>query len=214
MAQIPLSKAQLAREKESLAASRRFLPALDLKRQQLMAERNKARVAAREAREAFERAVIEAGATVPMLADRRIDLKGLVTVDAVRMGERNIAGVRVPVVEDVSVTVRPYGRFARPHWVDEVVRRLAEAARLSIEADAAERAIALLDKAVTRTTQRVNLFDKILIPQAEKNIRRILVALGDSERAAVVGAKLAKRKRLQEADSALSRQGNGTGGGA
>lgn len=203
MSRIPLSKAQLAREKESLAASRRFLPALDLKRQQLMAERNKARVAAREARERFERAVIEAGATVPMLADRRIDLKGLVKVDAVRLGERNIAGVRVPVVEDVAVSIRPYGRFARPHWVDEVVRRLAEAARLRVEAEVAERAVELIDRAVTRTTQRVNLFDKILIPQAERNIRRILVALGDNERAAVVGAKLAKRKRHHE-----------TGGGA
>lgn len=198
MSQIPLSKAQLAREKESLSASRRFLPALDLKRQQLMAERNKARVAAREARAVFEQAVKEAGTTVPMLADRRIDLKGLVQVEAVRLGERNIAGVRVPVVEDVIITVRPYGRFARPHWVDEVVRRLTQAARLRVEADVAERSVALLDRAVTRTTQRVNLFDKVLIPQAEKNIRRILVALGDNERAAVVGAKLAKRKRHGE----------------
>ncbi|MGV6874870.1 V-type ATP synthase subunit D [Pseudochelatococcus sp. B33] len=210
MSQIPLSKAQLAREKESLAASRRFLPALDLKRQQLMAERNKARVAAREAREAFDRAVIEAGATVPMLADRRIDLKDLVKVDAVHLGERNIAGVKVPVVDDVTVSIRPYGRFARPHWVDEVVRRLAAAARLRIEAEVAERAVGLIDRAVTRTTQRVNLFDKILIPQAERNIRRILVALGDNERAAVVGAKLAKRKRQQEEAG----QGNGRGGEA
>lgn len=198
MSRIPLSKAQLAREKESLAASRRFLPALDLKRQQLMAERNKARIAASDARAAFQRAVEEAGATVPMLADRRIDLKGLVKVEAVRLTERNIAGVRVPVVEDVVVSVRPYGRFARPHWVDEVVRRLRQAARLRVEAEVAERSVELLDKAVMRTTQRVNLFDKILIPQAESNIRRILVALGDNERAAVVGAKLAKRKRLQQ----------------
>ncbi len=198
MSRIPLSKAQLAREKESLAASRRFLPALDLKRQQLMAERNKARAEAGAARAAFQRAVEEAGATVPMLADRRIDLKGLVKVEAVRLAERNIAGVRVPVVEDVVVTVRPYGRFARPHWVDEVVRRLRKAARLRVETEVAERSVELLDRAVMRTTQRVNLFDKILIPQAESNIRRILVALGDNERAAVVGAKLAKRKRLQQ----------------
>ncbi|MGI6244863.1 MAG: V-type ATP synthase subunit D [Pseudochelatococcus sp.] len=196
MTRIPLNKAQLSREKESLAAGRRFLPALDLKRQQLMAERNRARRAAGEARAAAERAVIEAGAAVPMLADRRIDLKGLVKVESVRIGERNIAGVRLPVVEDVRIALRPYGRFARPHWVDEVVRRLALAARLRIEAEVAERGVALLERAVTRTAQRVNLFDKVLIPQAERNIRRILVAIGDSDRAAVVGAKIAKRKRV------------------
>ncbi|MFC0219481.1 V/A-type H+-transporting ATPase subunit D [Pseudochelatococcus lubricantis] len=212
MAQIPLSKAQLAREKDSLAASRRFLPALDLKRQQLMAERNKARAASRETRAAAERAVVEAGAAIPMLADRRIDLKGLVKVEAVRIGERNVAGVRLPVVEDITITIRPYGRFARPHWVDDAVRRLAEAARLRIEAEVAERGVALLDKAVTRTTQRVNLFDKILIPQAEKNIRRILVAVGDNERAAVVGAKLAKKKREEHKFGGATGGSDGEGG--
>lgn len=214
MSQIPLSKAQLAREKDSLAASKRFLPALDLKRQQLMAERNKARIAAARARQAYDEAVKEAGAAVPMLADRRIKLKGLVKVDSVRIGEMNIAGVRVPVVEDIVITARPYGRFVRPHWVDEVVRRLTVAARLRIEAETAERAIALLDRAVTRTTQRVNLFDKILIPQAEKNIRRIMVAIGDTERAAVVGAKMAKRKREQQVTSSAGKTAETAGGDA
>lgn len=204
MTQIPLSKAQLAREKESLAAGRRFLPALDLKRQQLMAERNRARAASEQAGKAAAQAVIDAGAAVPMLAERPIDLRGLVKVETVRLGERNVAGVRLPVVEEIVIAIRPYGRFARPHWVDEVVRRLAEAARLRIEAEVAARGVALLERAVTRTTQRVNLFDKVLIPQAEKNIRRILVALGDNERAAVVGAKLAKKKRHHD----------NTGGGA
>ncbi|MBB3808615.1 V-type ATP synthase subunit D [Pseudochelatococcus contaminans] len=214
MSQIPLSKAQLAREKDSLAASKRFLPALDLKRQQLMAERNKARIAAARARQAYDEAVKEAGAAVPMLADRRIKLKKLVKVDSVRIGEMNIAGVRVPVVEDIVITARPYGFFVRPHWVDEVVRRLTIAARLRIEAETAERAIALLDRAVTRTTQRVNLFDKILIPQAEKNIRRIMVAIGDTERAAVVGAKMAKRKREQEVVSSAGKVAGTAGGDA
>lgn len=201
VAQVTLSKSQLTREKEELSSYRRYLPALDLKRQQLMGERNKARAALAQHQRDARRAVEDAGAALPMLADRRIALDGLVKVKSVRMGVQNVAGVRLPVVEEIELDVAPYGFMTRPHWVDAVVRRLEAAIRLRLEARIAEDRVAILDKAVTRISQRTNLLEKILIPQAEKNIRRILVFLGDAERAGVVAAKLSKGKRAAEAAS-------------
>lgn len=195
MARIPLSKAQLARERQTLAQVNRFLPALDLKRQQLMGERNRARLELARLREAFKALVDTIGADLPMLADRRIDLEGLARLKSVRHGTQNVAGVRVPAVESVEVEVVPYSPMVRPHWVDAVAERLREAIRARLELVVMEQRIAALDRAVMRTSQRVNLFEKVLAPQARENIKRIMIALGDAERASVVSAKIAKRKR-------------------
>lgn len=201
MAQVTLSKSQLAKEKDNLSSYRRYLPALDLKRQQLMAERNKALVARARYAHDMQKAIEEAGAALPMLADRRVALDGLVKLKSARIGQQNVAGVRLPVVEDIALEVAPYGFMTRPHWVDAVVARLAAAIRLKVESQVAEQRAAILEKAAMRISQRANLLEKILIPEAQKNIRRILVFLGDTERAAVVAAKLSKSKRIAEGRS-------------
>ena len=134
-----------------------------------------------------------------MLADKDIDLKGLATLKAVKIGERNVVGQRLPSLVDIEVDVARYGYMARPHWVDLVAERLKDALRLQVEGQVAQRQVALLDAAVRKVTQRVNLFDKVLIPHTKANIRRIDVALGDLERSAVVNSKIAKRKKREEA---------------
>jgi len=199
MARIPLSKSQLTREKDNMASYRRYLPALDLKRQQLMAERNRERARLAEVKARLAAMPGEVGDAVPMLGDRQVNLDGLVMLGTVKLGSQNVAGVRLPMVEDVEVLRAPYGWMVRPHWVDTAADRLAEAIRLRVEARVLERRVKLLDAAVVTITQRTNLFDKVLIPQAAENIRRIMVYLGDAERAAVVGAKLAKGKNAARA---------------
>ena len=195
MSRLPLSKAQLAKENTNLAMYRRYLPSLDLKRKQLMAERAKTRERIAEIDSTISEQVETIGAEIPMLANRDIDLKGLAQLTSVRLGERNVVGQRLPVVEEIEVAIAPYGFLIRPHWVDLVAERLKEGLRLRVEARIAHRQLELLDAAVTKVTQRVNLFEKVLIPQARNNVRRIQIALGDVERAAVVTSKIAKRKR-------------------
>jgi V/A-type H+/Na+-transporting ATPase subunit D len=199
MARVPLSKSQLTREKESLASFRRYLPALDLKRQQLMGERNRARHEIVRIEAAVARSAADAGKAIPMLADDRVDVAGLARPGKVRLGTQNVAGVRLPIVDSVEIHRAEYSRLVRPHWVDAVADRLAEAIKLRIEVEVARERLALLEAAVVKITQRVNLFEKVLVPQAQDNIRRINVFLGDAERSAVVGAKIAKKKREQEA---------------
>lgn len=195
MSRLPLSKAQLAKENTNLAMYRRYLPSLDLKRKQLMAERAKIRERIAEIDSIISEQVETIGAEIPMLANREIDLKGLAKLTTVRLAERNVVGQRLPVVEEIEVEIAPYGFLIRPHWVDLVAERLKEVLRLRVEARVAHRQLELLDAAVTKVTQRVNLFEKVLIPQSQNNVRRIQIALGDVERAAVVTSKIAKRKR-------------------
>jgi V/A-type H+/Na+-transporting ATPase subunit D len=194
-----LSKAALGEARTRLAGYRRFLPSLDLKRRQLIAERNKARarVAAMEGeREALFRA---AGEAVPMLAFDAIGLDGLARLEGARYGQENVVGVILPVVEHVEVEIRAYGLLVRPHWVDRVAAMLVSALRLEVEIEVARQRVDLLDEAVKKVTQRVNLFEKVLIPRTQAHIRKIQIFLGDAERAGVVTAKLAKAKQAEAA---------------
>lgn len=195
MARLSLSKQQLAKERRDLAMYRRYLPSLDLKRKQLMSERAKVDARLAEIDETIERRIAAVGAEIPMLADAGVDLKGLVTLKKVKTVERNFVGVRLPTVEGIEVEVAQYGYMTRPHWVDLIAHRAEEVLRLEAEKAVARRQKELLDKAVTKVMQRVNLFEKVLIPHARDNIRRISIALGDRERAAVVNSKIAKKKR-------------------
>lgn len=199
MARLNLSKAQLAKENASLAMYRRYLPSLELKRQQLTAERNKTQSRIAEIEAEIARRIEGIGGEIPMLADKDIDLNGLATLKAVKIAERNMVGQRLPSLMDIEVEIARYGYMARPHWVDLVAERLKDVVRLRMEARVMQRQVALLDAAVRKVTQRVNLFDKVLIPHTKANIRRIDIALGDLERSAVVNSKIAKRKKRQEA---------------
>jgi len=194
MARLNLSKTQLAKENTNLAMYRRYLPSLDLKRQQLTAERNKTQVRLAEIEAQIKRRIAGIGEEIPMLANKDIDLQGIATLKAVKLEERNVVGQRLPSLADIEVDVAHYGYLVRPHWVDLVAERLRDVLRLRVEAQVTRRQMALLDAAVTTVTQRVNLFDKVLIPHARANIRRIDIALGDLERSAVVNSKIAKRK--------------------
>ena len=194
MAKLQLSKSALAKEQKSLRTYQRFLPSLDLKRQQVMAEKAKAERALAERRREIEALRKEAGETLPMLALSEVELTGLVTLTGVKIGSENVVGTHLPRLEDIEVEVRPYAYLGRPPWVDRTVEILREMLELRIRAQVEERRVALLAQAVKTVTQRVNLFDKVLIPEARGNIKRIQIYLSDMETAAVVRSKIAKKK--------------------
>ncbi|TWU66039.1 MULTISPECIES: V-type ATP synthase subunit D [Crateriforma] len=195
MAKLRLSKNSLQQQQQNLKLYRKLLPSLDLKRRQLTVEAQKARAehqAALMAAEVLEAAI---GDELPMLADPQIDLSGLVTMDGYQVGQQNVVGTRLPVLQHVEFTVCDYSRLSTPAWVDVLVQRLKDASESRVRARIAGQRVEILNKAVRRITQRVNLFEKILIPEAQKNIQRIRIYLGDAERAAVITSKLAKTKQ-------------------
>lgn len=202
MPQLALNKTSLTRETRQLATYERFLPSLDLKRKQLIAERNAARREVDAASEERKTIEDEIGEKLPMAADSRIDLRQLVTVRAVDIGDENVVGLHLPVLRDLSLEVAPYSLLARPHWVDSLVDELRALILLDIRIQVLNRRLDVLEHAVKKITQRVNLFDKVLIPKSRDNIRRIRIALSDAERAAVINSKIAKRKRAASGHAA------------
>ncbi|WP_413111313.1 V-type ATP synthase subunit D [Thaumasiovibrio sp. DFM-14] len=198
MAKVALNKSSLNKQKRSLKTYNRYLPALELKRQQLMIERKKAELALGDARQrvADLRKIVEEA--IPMLACEEINVNNLVKVSNVELVTQNIVGCRVPLVEDITIEVTPYSYLARPHWVDSVVRQLKEMVRLRVELSVYEKRYELISDATRVTSQRVNLFSKVLIPETKESIKRIGIYLSDQDRAAVMNAKLSKQKVLAQ----------------
>jgi len=196
MATLTLSKSSLQNERRKLASYRRFLPSLDLKRRQLVGERVRARAELEEAETALAGFLADIGERLPMLANRDIDLTGLAEVVSLDQDRENVVGVWLPRLRSFEVQVKDYARLGRPQWVDVAAARLRDCVELNLRVRFARRRAEILEQAVRRITQRVNLFEKILIPRTQKNIHHIQVYLGDAERTAVVRSKVAKRKRV------------------
>lgn len=194
MARQANTKSALHREKKALDRYRRFLPSLDLKRQQLMAELATARGALKthRAETADREAAIHQD--LPMLANPEFALSGLVAIERVEQVTENHLGVLMPKLVDVQFRRQPYALIGKPHWFDRTVIVLEDIARRRIAERVLSMRVAALQHAVRRVTQRVNLFEKVLIPRSEATIARIRITLADGERTAVVRSKVAKAK--------------------
>jgi V/A-type H+-transporting ATPase subunit D len=198
MARLALNKASLSKQARQLKTFERFLPSLDMKRRQLMAEQARERDAIARTRQEMHALRDNVAATMPMLANREVDLSELVSVESATLGERNVVGTRLPTLESIEVRVRDYGYLAKPHWVDRLVDELTRMLELQVGLAVQQRRVDMLDEAARKVTQRVNLFEKVLIPRAGENIRKIKIYLADAERAAVVRSKIAKRNRAAQ----------------
>jgi V/A-type H+-transporting ATPase subunit D len=198
MAKLKLSKQSLHHQQEQLKLYKRLLPSLDLKRRQLTMEAQKAQEEHAAAVAQIDALETRIGEELPMLADEGLHLRDLVIVKGYKLGEQNIVGVRLPILESLDCQVAEYSPLATPAWLDILVQRLKDAKTCRLRAEIAAQRLDILRLQLRRITQRVNLFDKILIPTAHRNIQRIRIYLGETERAAVVTSKLAKSKQLQQ----------------
>ena len=199
MAKQALNKSVLNKQKQLLQTYERFLPALELKQQQLMAEKKKAEEALAGMQRRYQEIMHEVAEHLPMLGCEDINLKGMVKVKAVELGEEYIVGIHVPVVKQVSIDVVEYGFLSKPHWVDTCITSLKEVVLLDVELRTQQQRVNCLAEATRSATQRVNLFAKILIPETQQTIRKIRVFISDMDTAAVVRSKMTKQKSRQEA---------------
>jgi len=198
MATLALNKTSLHKENERLRTFERFLPTLDLKRKQLLMERAKAAATLASVRADLAALQGIVAAQLPMVSNELVDLTKLVEVTEVELGTENVVGAHVPVLKSFKCKTRPYGYLGRPHWVDNIAVRLKETLEVRIQIQVARRRYDLLEIAARKITQRVNLFEKVLIPRTKKNIKSIRLFLSDAERISVVQAKIAKGKQLTE----------------
>lgn len=199
---VKLTKNELKVQKDRLKQFQRYLPTLQLKKQQLQSV--VMQVTAQLEQVARERQAAVAGLDdwVAVFAENdsfpaEKRLEALVRPRHVVCGEQNIAGVVVPVFQELSFEDIQYDVADYPLWVDTAAVRLREIARLDALEKTLRRQVELLEQELRATAQRVNLFEKVKIPEAKENIRVIGIYLGDQQTSAVVRGKIAKKK-LQE----------------
>ena len=199
---IKLTKNELKKQKDNLKQFQRYLPTLQLKKQQLQSVIMRIR-AEMEQKEAERIQMIgDLDDWIAVFAENELfeeskRLDQLVQPDRVIIKDDNIAGVTIPTFEELTFKDINYDVDEYPLWVDTAVFKLREIARLDALVSTLRKQTELLEAELRTTSQRVNLFEKVKIPEAKENIRVIQVYLGDQQTAAVVRGKISKKKLVE-----------------
>jgi V/A-type H+-transporting ATPase subunit D len=186
------TKKMLKLQREASRRFRHFLPVLELKKHQLQIE---VRAVDQELRasEVEENGIVERITPWIRLLSEDVGLPSYLGVREVVTETANVAGVRIPVLKDVVMVENPVDLFSTPPWIDEALESLRALIRLRTEHKVLAEQRRLLNEELRITSQRVNLFEKVKIPEAEEKIRLIRIGLGDAQTAGVGRAKIAKR---------------------
>ena len=194
MAKIKLTKNELKVQKDALKMYRRYLPTLTLKKQQLQSEIRTIEAKAKAVRR--EREDLEFGFREWIAVFSEIDAfpKGIITVSNIRKGKGNIAGVDIPTFEGADFSRGDYDLYETPLWVDIAANHMEKAMSLDLEAEVLDEQVRLLEIELLATSQRVNLFEKVKIPETQENIKKISIYMADQQVSAVVRSKISKRK--------------------
>ena len=200
MAKIKYTKTEQKHQQDSLKQFNRFLPTLQLKKQQLQQEVRQSVEKLNLNRAARQTALRALSGLLIFFSDRKEAerLTALVEVKNILTSTVNIAGIAVPVFEKVEFAPVQWDLLTTPWHTDECVAALKESLSLRAEGRVLEEQYRLLLSELT-TTQRVNLFEKVKIPECRENIRRIKIHLGDMETSAVARSKIAKSKSQKSA---------------
>ena len=200
MAKIRLTKNELKKQKDALKRFNRYLPTLILKKQQLQIEIRKVNNQKSE-RDARRRELVNDLERWIAVFGEEVGLGSLIFVDSLRIETGNIAGVEIPLFQGLDLKPVEYNLFDMPLWTDTAVETLKKMILLEAELWILAEQIRLLDEELRITSQRVNLFEKVKIPEAKENIRVIQIYLGDQQTAAVVRGKIAKNKIVKVSET-------------
>ena len=199
---VKLTKNEQKKQKDALKQFQRYLPTLQLKQQQLQAviRESEQEIAKLKEEQAKAKASLSGwiavyGENASFPPERSIGT--LVKVDRIEKDRGNIAGVEVPVFRELVFKPIDYDLDFYPLWVDKAIVALRDIAKFDALVRTLEERIELLSAELRTTTQRVNLFEKVKIPEAKENIRVIGIYLQDQQTAAVVRGKIAKKKLVK-----------------
>ncbi|MBI9100340.1 MAG: V-type ATP synthase subunit D [Spirochaetaceae bacterium] len=197
MANIKLTKNELKTQKDALKMFSRYLPTLILKKQQLQMEIRLVELRQKEVVEKRNAINEEFKSWIGVFGED-VGIDGsLIKVKYVKTETGNIAGVEIPVFIGADFEPVTYDLFEKPLWVDKAVLKLQQVMLLDLELKVLDKQIELLAKELRTTTQRVNLFEKVKIPETKSNIKKISVYLGDQQTAAVVRGKISKKNLVK-----------------
>jgi V/A-type H+-transporting ATPase subunit D len=210
MAKVKNTKTELKAQRDALKRYKRYLPTLQLKKQQLQIEIRKVEQAVQE-KQAEEAAARDGLAGWVKLYSDDLDYGSFLEVESMAVEPGNIAGVAVRTLKALSFKRTSPDLWASPAWLDEGLATLEQLFRLRVERRLLEETSRLLAEELRTTSQRVNLFEKVKIPECSENIRRIGIFLGDENTSAVVRSKIAKGKSAKKAQA---EEAGGEGGEA
>lgn len=194
MAKIKLTKNELKVQKDALKMYQRYLPTLTLKKQQLQAEIRTIEAKAKAVRREREELLKDFNSWIAVFSEEDAFPKDVITVSNIRKGEGNIAGVAIPVYEGADFHRGDYDLYETPIWVDIAANHMERMMSLDLEAQVLDEQVRLLEQELQSTSQRVNLFEKVKIPETKANIKKISVYMADQQVSAVVRSKISKRK--------------------
>ncbi|MBQ4120222.1 MAG: V-type ATP synthase subunit D [Clostridia bacterium] len=206
MAKIKLTKNELRVQKDALKMYKRYLPTLTLKKQQLQAEIRVIEEKAQAVRE--QKAELEKGFSswIAVFSEQNAFPNDVITVSNIKKGVGNIAGVEIPIYEGADFSRRDYDFYTTPLWVDMAATHMEKAMSLDLEAEVLDEQVRLLEKELLTTSQRVNLFEKVKIPETQENIKKISIYMADQQVSAVVRSKISKSKIARQTAAALRKE--------
>jgi V/A-type H+-transporting ATPase subunit D len=194
MSKIKLTKGELKRYRDAMRQYERYLPTLQLKKQQLQIEIIRQTTLLDERRAAAEEKASAIEVWAGLLGEPGLDFQKGLTISRIATSKKGVAGIFISVFESVEFKRYEYDFFETPLWVDKALEELRGMISLMKEIDIIERGIRFLREELRIATQRVNLFEKVKIPEAEEAIRHIKIYIGDQMANAVGRSKIAKRK--------------------
>ena len=193
MVKIRLTKNELKKQKDELKRYTQYLPTLLLKKQQLQAEILKIHNEMEEVKRQKAYLKAQVYKWVDVFAED-VDIGKLIGLEKIETTEGNIAGIDIPIFAKAVFREEEYDLKSTPLWVDYGIEALKEQITLNAKTEVLKKQDELVKEELRITTQRVNLFEKVKIPEACENIRKIQIYLGDMQTAAVVTGKIAKEK--------------------
>lgn len=196
MAKIKFTKNELKKQKDALKRFLRYLPTLMLKKQLLQMEIRKIDAQEAELKRNREARYQEIRRWIAVFGED-VAFPELLTVKSLDTEIGNIAGVDIPVFQNIEFEQSSYDLFILPLWVDEAIEKVKVLGTLDAKIGILEKQAELLGEELRITSQRVNLFEKVKIPETRENIRIIQIYLGDEQTAAVVRGKIAKKKLVR-----------------
>ncbi len=196
---IKYTRTELKLQRDALKRFERYLPTLKLKQQQVQGSIVQTHQGLREVQEAFNETEEIIAAYDGLYNDAAgVNFRKMAAPDEVKTSTHSIAGVYVPRFKQIIFPSHDYSLFATAPWVDRALADLKTLNRQTAELGILQECLDLLQAELKKVMQRVNLFEKVMIPNALENIRRIRIALGDQMTAGVARAKIAKAKLEQK----------------
>jgi len=209
VAELKLTKTELRNQQNRLIQLSRYLPTLQLKKALLQTEVSHARQALHKVQEDVKKRDEKITAYASLFTKEVLILMQKSIVQTVfEKSFENIAGAEIPKIDKLEYKLTPYDLFDTPAWFEEAAVDVMEMKKLKIAEGIAKARLSILEKELREVSIRVNLFEKVLIPRAQANIKKIKIFLGDLQLAAVSQAKVAKakimsRKALHETEVAV-----------